>query len=269
MAIAFRATSNAFTFLSPDNNFAKVRNNAPKANQVIFMDSDVNATYDVEVLAAAFNMDKADFMGRLLLIDSFKEFDNERWAAIVENSEMVEAVTEEELALMEDVIGVLADERWFQIYDQLSEMEDTKVGAGLYWNYFYHNWKIVSTSPFCNIVAFVADTVSPVSSMDFVISGIVKGEDSTIYLLEADPDDSAIADQRFHFVQTQGLTQDGVAVNGYGAVTVPAALFDSETALTLEVVVGDTTLEGTLQIAADTDVSAAAIGDKITFAAGQ
>lgn len=272
MAIAFRATSNAFTFLSTENNFAKVRNNAPKENQVIFMDSEANAAYDVGVLAAAFNMDKADFMGRLLLIDSFKDFDNERWAEIVANSDMVETVTDAELALMEDVIGVLADERWFQIYDEVSEMEDTKVGAGLYWNYFYHNWKIVSTSPFSNIVAFVATTVSAVSSMDFYITGIVQGEDSTIYLLEADPDDSAIADQRFNFVQTEELTQDGVAVNGYGAVTVPAALFESETALTLEVVVGDTALEGTLQIALDDsgldDIPAAVVGDKITFAPG-
>lgn len=272
MAISFRAASNAFTFLSTENNFAKVRNNAPKENQVIFMDSDVNAEYDVSVLAAAFNMDKADFMGRLLLIDSFKTFDNDRWATIVANSDMVEEVTSAELALMEDVIAVLADERWFQIYDEVSEMEDTKVSAGLYWNYFYHNWKIVSTSPFSNIVAFVSTTVRPISSLDFYVTAIVEGEDSTVYLLEADPDDAAIADQRYKFIQTQALTQDGVAVNGYGAVTVPAALFTSETALTLELAVGSATLEGTLQIVTDssgqTAVPAVAVGDKITFAPG-
>lgn len=219
-AIKFRGTSNAFTFISSNYNFASVPNNAPKENQYIFMDSTFNAAYDVEVLAAAFNMDKADFMGRLLLIDNFTEFDNERWAVIRANSEMVEEVTAAELALMADVKAILADERWFQIYDDVSEMREKEVASGLYWNYFYHNWKVVSTSPYANICAFVTAQPSAVTSLAFEVSGIVSGEDSTIILLEA-KDADAIADKRFHFVQTEELTSSGVAVNSYGAITLP------------------------------------------------
>ena len=277
-AIAFRGTSNAFTFVSPDNNFAHVRNNCPKERQYIFMDSDFNATFDVGVLAEAFNMEKADFMGRLLLVDKWTEFDNERWAVIRENSDMVEEVTSTELTLMGNVKAVLVDEEFFQVYDSVSEMADQRVSSGLYWNYFYHNWKIVSVSPYHNAVAFVATSVSAITSMDFIVTGIVQGEESTIYLLEQDPA-SALKDQSFVFIQDEDNTEYGIAINKYGAITVPAD-FDDEEALTLNLqVVGAggaaATFEGTLQIAAhasegvdDEAIPAVAIGDKITFAAG-
>ncbi len=277
-AVAFRGTSNAFTFISRDNNFAHVQNNAPKDRQYIFMDSQFNASFDVNVLSEAFNMDKADFMGRLLLVDSWTTFDNDRWDVIRANSDMVEEVTSAELALMADVKAVLVDEEYFQIYDSVSEMEDQKVASGLYWNYFYHNWKIVSVSPYHNAVAFVADTITPITGMGFVVTSIVQGEKSTIYLLEQDPD-AALSDQSFVFIQDQTLTAAGIAVNKYGAITVPIG-YDDEEALTLKLqVVGANgaaaTLEGTLQIAAhasegegDPAIAAVAVGDKIEFAAG-
>ena len=258
-AVKFRGTSNAFTFISGNYNFASVPNNAPKENQYIFMDSTFNAAYDVEVLAAAFNMDKADFMGRLLLIDDFTTFDNARWKVIRDNSDMVEEVTAAELALMADVKAILADERWFQIYDDVSEMREKEVASGLYWNYFYHNWKIVSVSPYANICAFVTAEPSAVSSLAFDISGIVSGEDSTIILLEA-KDADAIADKRFSFVQTEALTTAGVAVNSYGAITVPVDAL--ETALTLAL-----TVDGKTLTAAFT-ASEAEVGATVTFTAG-
>lgn len=165
----FRGLSNDMTFLKDSYNYAGVRNNTPKEDQYIFMDSDFNAEFDVEVLSAAFNMDKADFMGKLLLIDDFTTFDNDRWADIREfgaaysESEttggagaFVDEVTEEELENMAGVKAIIIDKDFFQIYDEVSEMEDQRVAAGLYWNYFYHNWKIVSTSPFANAVAVAA-----------------------------------------------------------------------------------------------------------------
>ena len=258
-AVKFRGTSNAFTFISGNYNFASVPNNAPKENQYIFMDSNFNAAYDVEILAAAFNMDKADFMGRLLLIDNFTTFDNARWEVIRANSDMVEEVTAAELALMADVKAILADERWFQIYDDVSEMREKEVASGLYWNYFYHNWKIVSVSPYANICAFVTAEPSAVSSLAFDISGIVSGEDSTIILLEA-KDADAIADKRFSFVQTEALTTAGVAVNSYGAITVPVDAL--ETALTLAL-----TVDGKTLTAAFT-ASEAEVGATVTFTAG-
>lgn len=277
-AISFRGTSNALTFISRENNFAHVQNNTPKDRQYIFMDANFNAEFDVEVLSGAFNMEKADFMGRLLLVDSWTTFDNDRWDVIRANSDMVEEVTSAELLLMADVKAVLVDEEYFQVYDSVSEMEDQKVASGLYWNYFYHNWKIVSVSPYHNAVAFVGDTISAITSMDFIVSSIVAGEESTIYLLEQDPA-AALKNQSFQFIQDATLTAAGIAVNKYGAVTVPVDYDDSESlTMNLQVVGAGgafATFEGTLQIAAhasegegDEAIPAVAVGDKITFAAG-
>lgn len=157
---AFRGYSNLITFMKDEFNEAGVLTNTPKDRQHIFMDAMFNAQYDVMELASAFNMEKADFMGKLQLIDDFTTFDKNRWEEIRANSDMVEEVTDEELALMKDVKAVLVDERWFQVYDNEAVMMDTPVASGLYWNYFYHIWKTVSHSPFANIITFVDTTPS-------------------------------------------------------------------------------------------------------------
>ena len=271
----FRGTSNMFTFLKKDYNFAGVRNNAPKENQYIFMDAQFNGLFDSVNLARAFNMDKAEFLGKLLLIDDWTTFDNDRWAEIAAGSDMVEEVTSGELSIMENVVAVLVDERFFQVYDNLSVMTDTRVSSGLYWNYFYHNWKIVATSPFANAVAFVTSKPTAVTSMSFKVAAIADSAESRIFMLNQVAS-AALKDQRFEFVQTEELTELGVAVNEYGAITVPATLDTSDDPqLTLVVRVdGDTELEGTLTLVLvegtepDPDIPATVVGDTITFTPG-
>ena len=102
-AVAFRGMSNQLQFMSTKYNVAGVHTTTPKSDQYIFMDAKYNAQYDVNVLASAFNMDKADFMGRLKLIDDWTTFDNERFSEIVANSDQIEEVTANELALMANV----------------------------------------------------------------------------------------------------------------------------------------------------------------------
>lgn len=151
----FRGISNMMEFIKTDYNKAGVHTNTRKEDQYIFMDAMFNAEYDVDVLAAAFNMDKATFSGHLKLIDDFTTFDNDRFDVIAENSGNIEEVTTEELEAMAEVKAIIFDEEWFQVYDKLSMMSEKFVASGLYWNYFYHQWKIVSSCPFSNAVAFV------------------------------------------------------------------------------------------------------------------
>jgi hypothetical protein len=154
-AVAFRGTSNLLPFMSNKYNDAQVKTTTPKDRQIIFMDATYNADFDVNVLASAFNMEKADFMGRLYLIDNWTDFDNERFDIIRANSDGIEEVTSAELALMEGVKAVLIDENWFQVYDNNNKFTEKYVASGLYWNYFYHVWKTVSYSPFANAIVFV------------------------------------------------------------------------------------------------------------------
>ena len=171
-AVEFRGISNLLPFMSSEYNEAGVKTTTPKDRQVIFMDAKYNAQFDVNVLASAFNMDKADFMGRLFLIDDWTSFDNERFEVIRANSDGIEEVTDDELALLEDVKACILDENWFQVYDNDNKFTEDYVSAGLYWNYFYHVWKTVSNSPFANAVVFVdpSATITDPDTLTFRIS---------------------------------------------------------------------------------------------------
>lgn len=223
-AAAFRSISNKLTFMSKAYNAEGVTTVTPKADQYIFMDSDFNAKFDVNVLASAFNMDKADFIGRLKLIDDFTTFDNERFSEIMAGSDMIEPVTDEELQMMRGIHAIIVDREWFQIYDNNNKFTEDYVAAGMYWNYFYNVWKTVSYSPFSNIVVFVRglEEEEPVSFppelRTTVISGIEDYDKGKIYTLET-------SDYNIHHVQTEEMTKKGVAVHPYGAYIVPDGAF--------------------------------------------
>ena len=224
-AVAFRGTSNLLPFMKSDYNEAGVLTTTPKNRQIIFMDAMFNAQYDVDVLAAAFNMDKADFMGSLYLIDDWTTFDNARFETIKANSDGIEDVTTDELALLDDVKAVMVDENWFQVYDNKNQFTEDYVAAGLYWNYFYHVWKTVSNSPFANAVCFVTSdaTITAPSTLKAVITGKDVSEEATVFTLQFDDETESLVGGDAKFVQTNTLVTEGIAVHPYGAIIVPAS----------------------------------------------
>lgn len=185
-AVQFRGVSNLLPFMSGEYNEVGVKTTTPKDRQVIFMDAMFNAQFDVNVLASAFNMDKADFMGRLFLIDNWTSFDNERFDIIRANSDGIEEVTPEELALLADVKAVILDENWFQVYDNNNKFTEKYSASGLYWNYFYHTWKTISNSPFSNAVVFVTNkaTITAPESVTVEISSKDIADVGTVFALE-------------------------------------------------------------------------------------
>lgn len=232
-AKAFRGTSNLLTFMKDSYNEQGVVTSTPKSRQVIFMDAKFNAEFDVDVLASAFNMDKADFMGRLFLIDDFTTFDNKRFEEIRKNSTGIEEVTTQELALLADVNAVLLDEEWFQVYDNNNRFTEKYVASGLYWNYFYHTWKTVSYSPFANAVVFVKDTanIALPAALTAKIMSKDTSEDATVLTLDASVNGASLQPNTALFVQTPELTAKGIAVNKYGALVIPASAGNVEITL--------------------------------------
>ena len=207
-AVEFRGISNLLPFMSSEYNEAGVKTTTPKDRQVIFMDAKYNAQFDVNVLASAFNMDKADFMGRLFLIDDWTSFDNERFEVIRANSDGIEEVTDEELALLENVKACILDENWFQVYDNHNKFTEDYVSAGLYWNYFYHVWKTVSNSPFANAVVFVdpSATITDPASLTFRIDSFENtnngnGMYSAVMTLSEVLDDPSVQPHNYEFLQ--------------------------------------------------------------------
>lgn len=155
-----KGTSNKFTFLSTDYNLAGVANNSPKTDQYMLINSTFDATMDVEVLASAFNMDKAEFSGRRVLVDSFGSLDTERLAELFAGDTTYEEISSEELKALDAIPAVLVDKNWFMIFDNFYNFTEQYNGEGLYWNYWYHVWKTFSVSPFANNALFIPGTPS-------------------------------------------------------------------------------------------------------------
>lgn len=259
-AVNFRGASNTMPFMSRDNNAAAVLTTTPRERQVIFMDAMYNAQFDVEVLAGAFNMDKADFMGRLFLIDNWASFDNDRFNFIRTNSDGLESVTSDELAVMTNIKAVLVDENWFQVYDNKNKFTEKYVASGIYWNYFYHVWKTVSYSPFSNAIAFAAQTaaVAPPQSITVEITGKTISEEATILILGASSDTVALTPDNVQFLQSSALTAAGIGVQPFGSVLIPAA--KTSTSITLKAECGGDTYTATTTINA-----ASAVGATVTL----
>lgn len=215
-AKAFRAMSNKLTFITTDYNAEGVHVNTPREDQYIFMDADFNAEFDVDVLSAAFHMDKADFMGRLMLIDSFTTFDNERFENVIEGSDQLATVTDAELTAMADVKAILVDREFFQVYDNYMKFTEKFVAAGDYWNYFLNVRKTVSYSPFSNIVAFTTADNSAITTYAVNLTSVSTDADGNRVLAFEGSDG-----RKIEHIQTQALTAAGVAVKPYGMYIVP------------------------------------------------
>lgn len=259
-AKAFRGMSNLLPFMGTKYNAEGVTTTTPREDQYIFMDAQYNAAYDVDVLASAFNMDKATFQGKLHLIDDWNTFDNDRFAEIRANSTMVEEVTAEELNLMKDVIAVLVDGEWFQVYDNLTNFTEQYVASGMYWNYFLNIWKTVSSSPFSNAVVFVKNTanVAAPATIPAKVTDIQKSDIATIYVIE--PDDATGLNQiGYQFVQTEQLVKDGVGVQRYGAYLCPTG---KETVASTSMVIHAAGKDYTADVGLSVDTT---VGTAITF----
>ena len=155
-AIAFKSTSDLFTFMNTDYNPVGVHTLTEKNEQYLIVNSLYNAKMDVDTLATAFNMSKAEFMGHRVVVDSFGKLDTERLAVLFADDPNYIEIGEDELTLLDTIPAVLVDENWFQIYDNLLQFTDVENAQGLYWNYFLHAWKTFSVSPFSQAVAFVS-----------------------------------------------------------------------------------------------------------------
>jgi len=135
---------------SRDFNSLAVRTRTDVADMHLIIDADLRAEVDVDVLASAFNMDKASFMANVTVIDGFASTGLE---------------------------AILIDKEFYMVYDNNMKMETVRNAKGLYWNYFYHIWQTLSVSRFANAVAFVSGAVPAVTQVivDPVILAVKQG----------------------------------------------------------------------------------------------
>ena len=150
-----KGVSNELEFLSTKYNMAGVATYTNKNEQYIILNAAFDAVIDVEVLASAFNIDKAQFMGRRVLVDSFANLDNDRLSQLFPD---FVPFTREQIAQLNTIPAVILDRDWFMIFDNFYNFTEHYNGEGLYWNYWYHVWKTFSASPFANGILFTTET---------------------------------------------------------------------------------------------------------------
>lgn len=150
-----KGVSNALTFMSNNYNVAGVQTFTDKDDQYLLVNSQFDSEIDVEVLASAFNMSKAEFMGHRILIDGFGTLDIARLNALFKDDPNYKEPSQATLTALNAIPAVLVDKNFFMIFDNMYEFTENYNGQGLYWNYFYHTWKTFSMSPFANALVFV------------------------------------------------------------------------------------------------------------------
>ena len=157
---SIKQTSNMMEFMSPAYTQAHVHNFSMKENQFLLVNADFDAIMDVEVLASAFNLSKAEFLGHRVLVSSFGNIDRGRLDQLFANDANYQQITDAEAAALAAIPAVLVDREFFMIFDNMYKFTEVYNGQGLYWNYFYHVWKTLSVSPFANAAVFVPGTPS-------------------------------------------------------------------------------------------------------------
>lgn len=137
LTVNLRSTAKTLGFMSNQYNAQGVHTFTPIEDIVIFMTPQTEALMDVESLARSFNLEYADFLGRVVIVDNFGGLEN--------------------------VQALMVDKQWFMVYDTFFNFTEQYNAQGLYWNYFFHHWQILSTSQFANAIAFTTETPSVTS----------------------------------------------------------------------------------------------------------
>lgn len=126
---------------------------------VVLISADIEALVDVNVLAEAFNMSRTDFLGRVIVVDDFNQY-NEDGTVAVDGSA---------------IKAMIADKAWFKIKTQDFAMDEFYNANNRTWQYYLNDVRMCNFSLFANAVVFATDDPS-VDATD------IKAGESTVTL---------------------------------------------------------------------------------------
>ena len=162
-----------FFFPRTDYNEAGVMNWVNNKNDVSFMlTTSFGAAYDIEVLAAAFNLDYANFMGRVKRIDSLTNIDFTRLNAFFDLPTPIEEFEKDEIAILDRVAAITFANGLIQWYDRLYEWHEEPNGQSMEWQNWLHYWALIASSPFANAVAYVQSAGGTLGTVTAVTSAL-------------------------------------------------------------------------------------------------
>lgn len=113
---------------------------------IVLISADVEANVSVDVLAAAFNMDKADFLGRVVVVDDFSQYNDDGTVAVDGSA----------------IQAMICDRAWFKIKTQDFAMDEFYNANNRTWQYYLNDVRLVNYSLFANakVYATSAPTVN-------------------------------------------------------------------------------------------------------------
>ena len=108
---------------------------------VVLISADVEALVDVEVLAAAFNMSKTDFLGRVIVVDDFSQYDEDGTLAVDGSA----------------IKCAIMDRAWFKIKTQDFAMDEFYNANNRTWQYYLNDVRMCNYSLFANAIVFATE----------------------------------------------------------------------------------------------------------------
>lgn len=103
------------------------------------LNTETESHVSVECLAKAYNLDKANLLGHILVIDDFGVDKNK---------------------VQSSIQAIMFDKSLMQIYSNKEEMTYFENPENLTINYYLHIWQTYGISPFANCVAFTTDLIA-------------------------------------------------------------------------------------------------------------
>lgn len=241
-----RGITGKLQFMSKEYNIAGVNTFIPSPSDIfVVMTAEYEASIDVDVLASAFNMDKVQFMGQRVLVDSFSFNDGElvRLDELLAKDPTYRRPNEDDLNALNTVGIVVMSRDWFQVYDVLNQFTEQYNAALLYWNEFNHVWRIYSASPFAPIVGFTTMTPS-ITAVTVNVASTAKPKDRLVAVATVSGTDFANKGAKFSISPTTNVTIDentgfiAFGANASGKYTVTAtSVFDPKKASTADITV--------------------------------
>lgn len=110
------------------------------AEDIVFLIRNDYASYiDVNVLASAFNMDKASLLGNIYYVDTFDVYDVDDETKLVDGS---------------NIIAFMGDRKWFRIKTQDFSMDEFYNANNRCWNMYLNDVRMYKYSLFANGLVF-------------------------------------------------------------------------------------------------------------------
>lgn len=207
-----------FQFMDTKYNAAGVLTYTDPRYLYTFLTTDISALFDVEVLALSFNMNKAELLGRQVLVDGFGTLDNVRLSELFADDPytIFTPFSSDELTKLKSIKAIMCDVNWFMIFDNLYDANQIYNPEGLYWNHFYHTWKTFSVSPFANAIMFTTEESATTAITVTPDAPTVSRGSQTAFTASATG--TGFANQRVHW-EVSGSESDST-INQEGILTV-------------------------------------------------